>query len=289
MGNGNIAEVMFMDASWNKFTDTVHFDGEYGSSVTTLPFWPSVVLVDPEEKMCDATTDIYRTIKTPGTYSFDKTFFSLEVAGVGDSTFIQATHNWAPPDTLREPVPGLRISDYRYWRVDGIIPEGFQAIGKFYYSVNGYLDNTLITASSDTIIILYRKNAGENWQEIPFEKIGPWNIGNILVHDFQMGEYALAVKEPAVGIGKKELPGNKILEIFPNPSSDTFEIRVNSETKGELRIYSENGFEVKRFSIKSGRENIMWIPDGLAAGTYLVRFSDKSGTDNVIEKVVYVN
>lgn len=288
MGDGNIVEVWFMDESWNKFADTVHFDGESGSSVIALPSMPSVVLVDPEEKMCDATTDNYRTIKTPGTYSYEKTFFSLEVESIEDSAFIQATHHWAPPDTLWEPVSGLRISDYRYWRVDGIVPEGFQATGKFFYSVNGYLDNTLITASSDTVIILYRKNSGENWQEIPFDRIGPWNIGNILVHDFQMGEYALAVKEAMVGTGKQYVPKSKILEIFPNPSSDTFEIKVNSGVKGELRIYSESGLEVKRIHIKNGKERITWTPDGLAAGIYIVRFSRMMGEELVIEKVIYV-
>ena len=288
MGDGNIVEVMFMDASWNQITDTVHFNGETGSSVTTLPFWPVVVLIDPAEKMCDATTDNCKTIKTTGTYSFDKTFFSLEVESIADSAFIQATHNWAPPDSLWEPVPGLRISNYRYWRVDGFVPEGFDATGKFYYSTNGYLDNTLITSSSDTVIILYRKNAGENWKEIAFEKIGPWNIGNILVHDFQMGEYALAVKESTVGTTGQDLPQKNLLNIYPNPSTDGFSIRINNNEDGELRIYDENGQMVKSFFAMAGQCLINWIPEGLAGGTYIVAFYERSQVEPEVKMAVYL-
>jgi aminopeptidase N len=287
-GNGNIMEIMFMDDNWNKFTDTIHFDGATGRSVKMVPFVPSIVLVDPEEKMCDATTDNYRTIKATGNFSFEKTFFSLEVEAVTDSAFIQVTHNWAPPDSLKEPVPGLRLSDYRYWRIDGIIPEGFQATGKFTYSATNYLDNTLITSSSDTLVILYRKDAGEDWQEIEFVKVGPWNVGNILVESLQAGEYALAVKEYSVGSFESRPSKKNVIEVYPNPSSENFLINVNSISEGELQIFNEAGVIVKIFALKKGENRIGWRPGNLTAGNYFLQLKQNELQGVETQKIVYI-
>jgi len=287
-GDGNIMEVMFMDNNWHSYTDTIHFDGKTGFSVTTLPFWPNVVLVDPEEKMCDATTDNYKTIKTTGNYTFEKTFFSMDVENISDSAFIQVTHNWTPPDSLEEPVAGLRLSDYRYWRIDGIFPEDFQATGKFFYSANNYLDNTLITSSSDTVIILYRRGAMEDWQEVEFEKIGPWNIGNIIVDNLKTGEYTLAVKDSGVGSAEPNLPEKIILDIYPNPSSGSFTIISGSEADGEIRIYTNTGTLVKAFPVQAGKDLVNWSPEGLASGNYLVALYRENSPGPEIRKVFYL-
>jgi aminopeptidase N len=287
-GNGNIMEVMFMDNNWNTFTDTIHFNGKTGSAFVILPFQPTIVLADPEEKMCDATTDNYKKIKATGTFTFEKTFFSMDVANITDSAFVQVTHNWAPPDSLKTPVTGLRISDYRYWQIGGIFPEGFQSTGKFFYSVNNYLDNTLITSSSDTVIILYRKGASEDWQEVDFEKVGPWNIGNIIVTDLKAGEYTLAVKESTVGYldpVRQDLPA---LDIYPNPSSESFNIIYCSNTNGEIRIYSENGTLVKSFPFMAGQDLLTWSPGPLAAGNYLVALYKENATSPEIRRVLYL-
>jgi hypothetical protein len=281
-------EVMFMDNNWNRYTDTVHFNWPTGHSVKMVPFVPTIVLVDPEERMCDATTDNYRTIKTTGNYNFEKTFFSLEVDEITDSAFIQVTHNWAPPDSLKEPVPGLRLSDYRYWRIDGIIPEGFQATGKFTYSTTNYLDNTLITSSSDTLIVLYRKGAGEDWQEIEFVKVGPWNVGNILVENLQAGEYTLAVNEYSVGSFESRPSKKNVIEVYPNPSSGYFTISVNAKNKGEIRIYNEKGQEVDSLLIKIGENNINWKPSNRAAGNYFLHLKLDGNPDSEIKRIVYL-
>jgi hypothetical protein len=253
-----------------------------------VPFIPSVILVDPEEKMCDATTDNYRIIKHTGNFSFEKTFFSLDVTGITDSAFVQVTHNWAPPDSLKDPVTGLRLSDYRYWRIDGIIPEGFVATGKFTYSTTGYLDNTLITSSSDTLVMLYRKDAGEDWQEIEFIKVGPWNVGNILVENLQAGEYTLAVKE--FGVGSKEPGASKknVIEVWPNPSSGSFSISVNSITEGELNIINQAGVIIKTFALKEGENRIHWRPEDLAAGNYILKLIHVDEPVIITKKVIYI-
>lgn len=276
-GSGNIMEVMFMDEAGNRHSDTIHFNGASGVSVKTLTFSPSVILADPEEKMCDATTDNYKTIKTPGNHSFDKTFFSMEVTAVTDSAFIQVTHNWAPPDSLNDPVPGLRLSDYRYWKLEGIIPEGFEATGKFFYSVNGYLDNTLITSSTDTLIMLYRATAADDWQEVYFEKMGPWNVGNIMVPGIQLGEYTLAVRENTVGTGQVGPGKYPALQIIPNPSSDRFKIQFDNISQGELRIFNDQGLLIEALNVRHGDKGLVWAPGERPSGAYYLVLSGQEG------------
>lgn len=288
-GNGNIMEVMFMDDNWNSYTDTIHFNGPAGVSVKTLPFAPSVVIADPEEKMCDATTDNYRIIKTTGNYTFEKTFCTIEVEGITDSAFVQVTHNWAPPDALKEPVAGLTLSDYRYWRIDGIIPEGFQATGKFTYSATSYLDNTLITSSADTLVMLYREGAADDWHEIDFEKVGPWNVGNILVSNLHAGEYTLAVKEASVGSYEPALPKKNSLEVYPNPSSGSFVIDAHSSDSGELRIYDASGSHIKSFILQEGQNEVIWTPEGLSAGRYVVCLYGKKKGCETSANILVIN
>lgn len=286
-GDGNIMEVWFMDQNWNKYTDTIHFNGLSGTSHKIVPFTPSVILVDPEEKMCDATTDNYLTIRNTGNYSFDKTFFSLEVQALQDSAFIQVTHNWAPPDSLKNPDAGFRLSDYRYWRIDGIFPENFQGRGKFFYSVGDVLDNTLILSSADTVIILYRSGARGDWQEIAFEKIGPWSIGYIFVNNLQPGEYTLAVKETGVGTGEIIPEKHGKMSVFPNPSGDTFTIVTESETVGQVNIYSDSGLLVRSFDMPCGKKRTKWFPGSLAAGTYYVSFCQPGNKSSETIKIIY--
>jgi hypothetical protein len=288
-GNGNIMEVMFMDKNRDTYADTIHFNGSTGHSIKTVPFIPDIVLVDPEEKMCDATTDNYKTIKTTGSYTFENTFISLDVESIADSAFIQVTHNWAPPDSMKEQIPGLRLSDYRYWRIDGIIPVGFEASGEFFYCANNYLDNTLITSSSDTVIILYRKGAMEDWQEIAFDKIGPWNIGKIIVNGIRPGEYTLAVKMSGVGTSEPALPGKTSLDIYPNPSSGSFNIVSYSDDKGEIRIYSDTGTYIKAIPVHAGRDQINWVPGDLPSGNYIISLSGDKNPSPEIHKVFYLH
>ena len=213
----------------------------------------------------------------------------MDVENLTDSAFIQVTHNWVPPDSLKEPVAGLRLSDYRYWRIDGIFPEDFQCTGKFFFSTNGFLDNTLITSSSDTVLMLYRKGAMEDWQEVEFEKIGPWNVGNIMVNNLKAGEYTLAVKESTVGSFEPNLPKKNTLDIYPNPSYGSFTIISGSETGGEIRIYSDTGMLVKAIPVQAGLDKFNWKPEGLSAGNYIIALLRENDPGPEIRKVIYLS
>ena len=71
------------------------------------------------------------------------------------------------------------------------------------------------------------------------------------------------------------------LEIFPNPSHGTFELRVGNHnlSKFQVEIFDMLG---RRYSLETLRDQTIEIRE---KGTYLVRIFDKSG-NNITKKVI---
>jgi hypothetical protein len=283
LANSNIVELSFMDSNWNIHTDTVHFSGETGYSLKSIPFEPVEVYCDLNQLLADAVTAEAKHITSIDSYTFDRTYFSMEVESISDSAYILAEHNWVAPDSLKSPVPGLRISDYRYIKLSGIIPENFVATGKFWYNRNTYLDHTLIINEEDSIVILYRKNTAEDWQLIPFTKEGVWSIGKIYVDSIRPGEYTLGMIDTEVyGIENNTMPETADFIAFPNPAKDIIKFQVNDREKIRVKIYNLHGEQLESFNIDSNTGIFNWQASHLSSGTYLLRYVDQ--TDQVLSQ-----
>jgi aminopeptidase N len=287
-GDGNIMEVTFMDNDWNQYTDTIHFSGTTGHSTKIVAFHPEEVFIDLEERYFDATIDNYHVITETGETSFPITYFKLDVGEVTDSAFIQATHNFAPADTFAVPVPDLRLSDYRYWTIKGILPETFTAKGTFSYSKSN-LDKTLILSETDSLVIFYRKNAGMEWEAVDFTIAGPWVFGIISVENMQMGDYTLGVWDMSVGVEDDQLndaESNASLHVYPNPSSGKFNFTFDNEVASQLEIYTLSGELIEQIAIDNKKE-LQWEPGNIAYGTYIAVLRGKSRQAISTEKIVY--
>ena len=287
IGHSNIVELTFMDQFWKTHTDTIHFSGETGHSTFQIPFIPNMVMCDPDEKLCDATTDYAMTIREPDEYDLPETYFDLEVAAIPDSAFIRAVHNWAPPDSLKTPVQGLRISDYRYWKINGIFPTGMEATGVFWYNKSGNLDNTLLTNPGDSVVILYRPNAGFDWQFVDFEQIGLWSIGNLYVDNIQPGEYVLAVCDSSfVGINTSYAPKKEMVSIHPNPSGGVFYFSSDAHEPLYIRLYDVSGREIGEITLPANKQNQAWKPTGSLTGTLFARVMDDRRQTLMVKKLI---
>jgi aminopeptidase N len=276
IGNDHIVEVTFMSSDWQQHTERASFSGETGDATFLVPFEPVAVFIDLEEKMCDATTDSYKVIDETGSYGYSKTFLEIEVLDIVDSAFIQVTHNWAPPDSLEEPVNGLRLSDYRYWTVTGVLPETFVAKGYFFYTINSYLDNTLLTGPTDSVILMHRANAQEDWQEIGFEQLGNWTVGNLIVEDLEMGDYTLAVWDTQVGVKEEGNNGIQRIKVYPNPANDIVNVNTDYNQGGYLEIVSSRGEVLNKVILEKGTGLIEIATKGLMPGVYLVKLVDQN-------------
>lgn len=295
--NDNILEITFMNNAWQKYTDTIRFSGMLGEKSFTVPFVPSVVLLDLEDKISDAITANSAVIKTTGTKDLLTTYVTLDVTSVSDSAFVRVEHNFVPPDPLKTPNPDIMcLSDYRYWKVDGIFPVGFISKAKFRYNrtnntTSGYLDNTLMTTttSKDSLLLLYRRNAADDWRIIPFIKIGNANNGDLSIDTLCPGEYTLAIGIP-VNFGIRNTKGNvnPVLKVYPNPSDSDFIIEWTSPEVSLIEIINFKGALIERIQITDRSKRLSWNPDNNSAGTYVVKIFDIHNAIIGQEKFIYL-
>ncbi|MFH1119291.1 MAG: M1 family aminopeptidase [Bacteroidota bacterium] len=270
-------EITFMDNSWQTETKRISFPGPHGSGIFRLPFEPTFVMTDLYERAGGASTDNYKTIKNTGLYDYADTYFKLDVTHLTDSAFVRATHNWVPPDSLLTPVPGLTLSDYRYWTIEGIFPEGFEATGRFTYNRNSWLDNNLIKNSEDSLVILHRPDASHEWQPVSFTRVGPWHLGIIYVPHIMAGDYTLAIWD-ALYVGNNTSPVlQESIRIFPNPANQDMTIETGFPGNGTITVHDTAGKLV--FSGKTSvlNKSIRWNCSTVLPGTYLLTYESDKG------------
>lgn len=278
----NLVEITFMGISWQQSTQIINISGGYGQAVFTLPFQPVCAMIDLYEKTDDATCDNYKIIKNTGSIGFSQTYFTGYVTSLPDSAFLRVEHNWVAPDEFVTPIPGILISRERYWKIDGIVPSGFNTKGKFYFSSqtgsSGYLDIQLINNHVDSLVLLYRKGPGHNWEIYPSYRTGTTSAGYLNTDTTLLGEYSLGIRNWAVYNSVGSLynsSGNKI-KIMPNPANNFITIIYDFETGDKVCITDLSG-KTKMPCIKSDSSAELIIPvSDLGNGLYLITIERKS-------------
>lgn len=287
LGNSNRVEVTFFDINWNSFTDTLRFSGEFGSKSITIPFVPVYSTVDYHEKMADAIVDYNLIIKTTGSNPCTNAFASVNVITLSDSAFIRVEHNWAKPDPLKNPSSAInRLSPNRYWRIDGIIPPNFHArVNLNYYSATD-MDGPLLNGSgSDSLVLLYRKNASEDWRMYPFTKVGG-NVGVIKIDTLSLGEYTLAMGDKTqIGILENEKSMNDFI-IYPNPNNASFKLASTNNSIYTFDIYDLSGKKIHTIDNLDVKET---VAISINPGTYIVSAKDKAGKVVQTQKMIILN
>lgn len=282
--NSNRMEITFGKNDWQFFSDTIQFSGEFGSKEFTIPFIPDFVMMDFNEKISDATTDMYKVIKTTGNYDMPLSFIRVDVSSINDSALVRVEHNWVAPDPLKVPNPDiLRLSDYHYWKVDGIFPGNFVSKARFKYNRNvsasvGGIDNMLLPTqnSADSLLLLYRPDAASDWRITHFSRYGATSVGFLIADTLRKGEYTLAVGTPYYANIGDNNPKN-ILNVFPNPSNNSFTFTFDITEKASIIISDVSGNEVGMIGIDSNENKAVWNAGKLAPGTYYARLVTAKG------------
>jgi len=287
VGDGNVIGFSLLAQDLQQFDGTVDFDGETGSTTVTVPFHPVEVFLDLQERYMDATIDNYKVIAEPGSYSFPKTLYKMDVEQIIDSVFIQATHNFVAPDTFEIPVPGLTLSDNHYWTVRGVLAEDLVATGSFNYSFMGF-DNSLITGPYDSLVILYRKDAGMIWEQVEFIVDGSWANGHLVVQDLRMGDYVFGVWADWVSTEENTLKSlDESFKVFPNPSSGKFNFGIMNSDAFQIDIYALNGELMESLKVADHQEQMSWNPEEIAGGSYFAVLRNRSGKVIESRKLLY--
>ncbi len=248
--NGTPLEITFYDNNWNFHKDTIVASGQYSNQTVSVPFNPSVYILNEENKLNQARTDERLVIKNPSSYyNIPRSMIDyIIVNAVSDSAFLQIAHHWVAPDSIKNNVNNHRISTSRYWSFDGILPNGFSSEVKLEFdgrSVYGYLDYDLVPVNGDSIILLYRESPRYDWQEYPYYTktlISPTlAYGWVTLDSLLLGEYTFANSGTGlVKVNENHNNGNNV-KIYPNPTNDVLWIENDSPEKSNYEIYDING------------------------------------------------
>jgi hypothetical protein len=249
----------------------------------TIPFVPSTVLVDMNEKTADAVIGYNQLIGTTGTNSFPLAYNYVEITNFTDTILLRTEFHKVAPDPIVSNPDIYRISPNHYWRIGGIFPEGTTFTVQFDYNrtasgSTGYLDTELMSTatSADSLILVYRQGPGFDWEITPFTRAGNFTVGKIKATNGLPGEYALAIGKPfQSGLPESKADGFKI---SPNPSSDFFLIELNNNQGGIITIISQSGTVVYSNKINKSTKSIEWNPNGVAPGNYIVLQTADNGS-----------
>ena len=279
--NSNKMDLRMMDENWNSHTVPFTFSGQLGTGTFTVPFEPTFVMIDPEEHIADATTDNYRTISALGYDEFPQTWCAFTTDRITDSAFVRVVHNWVAPDSFKTPRPGIRLSDSRYWTLEGIFPPDFNAQVDFTYSATsssttGWLDNSWLTNREDSLLLFYRPDPSVDWEEaehyrVEFGNSGTDGRGRVELDSLKAGEYALGIYDGFVGVAEPRVSADLDFQIYPNPAEDELKILVPGPWEWEYELTDISGKSVVDGVVPAEiRLEIVDLQD-LPAGVYLVK------------------
>lgn len=282
-------------------TDIVFFMDNYTNTFSlNLPFNPIWISIDRNEKMMDAVTDYEKIISAAGISTFPETNVSLNVQDTGaGNSIVRIEHNWVTPDFFKDTSVLIRLSDYHYWKVDGIFASGFHSKATFTYdgSANastGYIDNTLITANEDSLIILYREGPRGDWKIVNGythnKGAATDKKGNFVIDTLKRGEYVFGKYDYSIS-GNYSPADSEIraLNIFPNPSTGICRILFSdfSGRFSKLTISDVMGKMIYTTPVFSHQQFIDWDTHPLPAGIYYVSiFAEKEMVNT--ERVVII-
>ncbi|MEP7170787.1 MAG: M1 family aminopeptidase, partial [Bacteroidota bacterium] len=228
------------------------------------------IALDRNEKISDANVDFEKIIITTGTNVMTETNVTLNVLSLGTGTnTVRVENNYVLPDGFKQSNPGIRLSDYHYWKVDGIFSQGFLSSATFSYdgstsTTSGYLDNTLITGAEDSLVLLYRQGTWDDWHLINGDTLKIFvpndKRGQIIVDTLKAGEYVLGYYDPNVGTSDISLTKNYSFTVQPNPSSSVFNFYfdLKKSSRAALKIFDVRGTTVLDTSFKSDETNFSW-------------------------------
>lgn len=244
-------EVTFYNSDWSFITDTIWLSGAYTDSVYTLPFDPVFTALNVNSRINQAVTSDQKTITSPGKYFFNLGKMTLTVDALSDSALVRVEHHWAKPDPIKNNTKGHIISDSRYWSVDGILPQNWDASASIIYDSkvsSGKMDSLLVDDTEDSLILLYRESPAKDWREYRYyskNTLGSSTnqFGLILIDSLIKGEYTFANGESTLGLEENQPDGLPEINVFPNPTSDNFKVEDKSKhpEKKSISVFDING------------------------------------------------
>ena len=276
-------EITFFDANWAENSQIITISGTTASQTFTIPFNPAYTAINYYNKISDAVSSDVKTISSPGLYNFVNTqgaHMSFTVSSITDSALIRVEHNWTYPDPMTG-VNKYKLCPNRYWKIDGILPASYAMTAKAFYdgrtSGSSYYDHGLFTSPSDhedSLVVMYRSNAGANWSEWPYvtqtviAANDEW--GQVVLDSVVLGEYVFALKGT-------NFSGSTFM-------SNVVHVSCNGACDGSATVTADGGVGPYTYLWNDPGVQQTSTVIGLCPGDYSVIITDAGG-DTVIRSV----
>lgn len=294
-------EIAFYNTQFQKEIYYIEMEGRCATFKVQLPYKPSMVVLDPRDKIQDAVSDEQIVLKTTGTKILTQAkarAIVQNIVNIGDSSLLRIEHHWIAPDRFKtNPNNNFILCDSRYWKVDGINLNNIQGLLQFPYngtSNDNFIDSSWIKVSEDNIRLFYRKNATDDWtfanDSIAFYNVND-KVGNAFAKEIKAGEYCFGIKRIGfVDTLQSDIPPppcqmtlkanleeriDNSLFFYPNPNYGKLMFHGNIQSDAKLLILNTLGeilFEknINAYDIQGGI-NLPNFPKGI----YILQVKDK--------------
>ena len=250
-------EITFVDSSWNEITETIYMDGQYSTTDVSVPFEPVFVYLNKNDKLLNAVTAEMYSINSISTNQNSYAYFRNTCSSLTDSVLFRVEHHRLPPDDFKTSSMNHTyvISPDRYWTIGGIWNNDFITNGRFSFDArniaSGNLDLGLMTDhngiifTEDSLVLLYRKNAQEEWHlfdnyQLFTQGSSTDKFGRIEAYDLKQGQYTFGFRKNALAIEQHKK--NNAFKLYPNPFNDGFTLELdNMLNKASILIYDVHG------------------------------------------------
>ena len=292
-------EITWLDFTWMEHHQQVYLSGKDSIFSFMLPFEPKFTAVNYRQKLADAVSCEAKVIKTTGVNNFANALMSLNIAALTDSVFLRIEHNWTAPDSVKDISKNYILSPNRYWKVDGIVNAGFNASANITYngltssfSGNNYLDNGLITGKEDSLVLLYRRDAADDWNEYTayVKNMGNPNdkTGIISINSLQLGEYCLALKNGPLNLNSAPKAEINEYRIYPNPAGDKLNIEMlpTKNYKSDVDINDSSLRLFESYKVDEHQTKLTVNTEDWPNGIYFVIITQHSTQQTIMQKVI---
>lgn len=282
----------FVGSDWSSYSTNETVSEEYSTISINVPFEPTVVYLNKDSGLLNAVTGEDLIVNASGINQIDYAYFYLKVEEEEDSSFLRVEHYRLPADGFidAEMSNYLVVSPDRYWKVDGILSESFEASGRLAYNAKntagGNLDNGLmidhdgIAFHEDSLVLLWRSHQGVDWVEYPFYELQTQankldGTGFINLTKVIKGEYAFGFRKLPLPLGINSNDLGMKVKIFPNPTKNKLNIELNENSKfDKWEIVDTFGRKVDSNHINQA--NFTISTKQLAKGTYVLLLKNRN-------------
>jgi len=272
-------QIKFWDISGDSESHSILLSGLETNVSILSNIMPVVFELDPDFRINDARLRDVVSLHQTGTTTLNQSDFRINISSMAasDSLWLFIDNYWVAPDDSPWQ-DGFRLSDDRFWRIQGMIPQESSVTGRvnFWGNSSGgsyfdpkffeYLGN--LQFPEDSLLMLYRPNPDIPWSIIEGFSINTLGsntnmFGRIEFPMVQPGDYTWGIRDQGDGILEQKGVDSEM--VFPNPT--TTAIRTTITSSAPFQILDLNG-KILISGVLTGEEiNI----EHLAAGAYIIK------------------